>query len=581
MSLRFASSFRLALLALLALLCLGLDDGAPDAAPEPTRSFKQWAVAADHPLASEAGAEVLRKGGSAADAAAATMLALGVVSPASSGLGGGGFALYYDAKTKSFTFLDFREMAPGKTTPNMFKDQKAGTGPLSVPSQLGGLSSGVLGEPAGIAELLRRFGRVPRDVVTAPAIRYAEDGFDVRGEMLEATDPFVDQMKGDRVFRAWFEGKPLKLKSRVTNPALGKTLRAFAKDGDEPFYRGAIAREIVKANRAHGGVFTASDLAKYKVAERKPLEATRFGYRWVTAPPPSAGGYTMLASLELLERWLPRTSEPRDFVETDHALVESWKGPYQDRMKYLGDPDFVENPLESLTAPERVDARARLFRPTLAMDPDMFTQPLVDKDTRPATNPDNPGTSHLCVVDAEGNVASITTTVNLAYGARYTAAGMVMNDQMDDFASDVGKANAFGLVGGAPNLPAPGKRPLSSMTPTIVMDENGPVLCIGGSGGSRIITATEQVAYRTLVDGKSLGEAVRFPRVHHQAAPDRVRVESFARSPLGDLERLQDRGHVFEKAHHNAVVQAIRIDRAAGTLEATSDPRKGGTPAGD
>ena len=186
------------------------------------------------------------------------------------------------------------------------------------------------------------------------------------------------------------------------------------------------------------------------------------------------------------------------------------------------------------------------------------------------------------MVNAEGNAVSTPTTLHCSYGLGFAAegTGVLMNNELDDFAAAPGAPNAYGLLGGAANAPGPGKRPLSSMTPTIVMDAEGPVLCIGGSGGSRIMTATEQVAYRTLVDGKGLGEAVRFPRVHHQAAPDRVRVESFARSSLGDLERLQDRGHVFEKAHHNAVVQAIRIDRAAGTLEATSDPRKGGKPAG-
>ncbi|MCA9602026.1 MAG: gamma-glutamyltransferase, partial [Myxococcales bacterium] len=478
------------------------------------------------------------------------------------------------------TFLDFREMAPSGATEDMFKDQKPLGGPISNPSQLGGLSSGVPGEPAGIDALLTRFGKVKRSVVTAPAIRYAEKGFEPRGEVAEIFSAFADQMRDDRVFRTWFDGKTNKLKPRITNPALGKSIRAFAAGGAKPFYEGAIAKAIVRENRAHGGLFTDADLKNYKVVDRKPLEGEYFGYRWVSSPPPSAGGYTMLASLALLERWIPEGDRKHTDEHIDHAFVESWKGPYLDRMQYLGDPDFADVPLAELGATSRIESRAAHFRPGVAMAPVIYAEPL-PRETRPAKHPDNAGTSHLCVVDSEGNVASITTTVNLAFGARYTAAGIVLNDQMDDFAADVGKSNAFGLMGGAPNLPAPGKRPLSSMSPTIVFDANGPVLCVGGSGGSRIIAETEQVAFHTLVQGMPLGDAVRFPRVHHQASPDRTRVESKSMRGLTELAHLQYRGHSFEKSDHNAVVQAIQIVRGPSpTLIATSDPRKGGTPAG-
>ncbi len=546
--------------------------------------YRNYAVAADHPLASAAGAEVLEQGGSAADAAAATMLALGVVNPASSGLGGGGFALYYDAKTKEMTFLDFREMAPAAANKEMFKDQKAGEGPLSVPSMYGGLSSGVPGEAAGIEEMLNRFGKVSRGKVVAPALRYASDGFAASENLAKASKAFAAQLKKDPVMAAWFErGKDeISVGQVIKNPAHARTLRLLAASGAQAFYRGALAREIARTNRKWGGVMTPKDLANYKVAIRKPYSGEYVGLRWVSSPPPSAGGYTMMASLRLLERWIPSSQRKVGGAPLLHAFAESWKGPYLDRATYLGDPDFVEIPFDKLTADARVTERRNVFRNALAMEPQIFDQPLNPGDQR-VTQPDNPGTSHLCVVDGDGNVASVTTTVNLPFGARYTVGGVVMNDEMDDFASEAGAPNAFGLPGGIPNLPEPGKRPMSSMSPTIVLDGQGrPVFCGGASGGSRIITATQQVAWNVLVRGVPLAEAIAAPRVHHQGLPNTLRVEEFATPAQATLDALKARGHKIEMVHNNANVQAIHITYKDGKrmLHAASDPRKGGAPAG-
>jgi gamma-glutamyltranspeptidase/glutathione hydrolase len=365
-------------------------------------------------------------------------------------------------------------------------------------------------------------------------------------------------------------------------PELAATLRELGRRGSAPFYRGRIAREIVAANRRNGGIMAMADLRDYRVVEREPLEARRMGFRWVTAPAPSAGGYTMLASLGLLDRWIPAARRGEATGELMHAFAESWKGPFWDRASYFGDPDQVDVPIGRLLDDARIARRAARFRPTLAVPVDWYALPLARED-RPAQQPDNAGTSHLCVVDAEGNVASITTTVNLPFGARYTAAGMVMNDEMDDFASEVGEQNAFGLPGGAANLPAPGKRPVSTMTPTIVFDEAGrPVLCVGAAGGSRIVTATEQVAWHALVRGLEPNEALAHPRVHHQGVPDTLRVETERPLDAATIAALRARGHTIEEVGHSAIVQLIRI-RPEGSprLVAVSDPRKGGRPAGE
>ena len=558
-------------------LLLPLDARADD--PAHVGSYRNYAVAADHELASQAGAEILEAGGNAADAAAATMLALGVVNPQSSGLGGGGLALYYDAESGELTFLDFREAAPLAATPDMFDPNEPTEGPASRPSQLGGMASGVPGEPAGIEDLVRRFGSKGLDEIAAPAVRLAEDGFEVREALARMSEAFAVHLREDPVMLRWLgDGDALNAGEILRQPELARTLRLFGRRGARPFYRGAVARAIVSANRRNGGILTREDLRAYRVVERDALDGEYFGFRWFTAPPPSAGGYAMLASLALLERWIPPARRRSGGQELAHAFAESWKGPFWDRAAYFGDSDHVEVPLERLVESTRMSRRADAYRPSLATPADQYSLPLPEVARGPASPANDNGTSHLCVVDSDGNVASVTTTVNLPFGARYTAAGMVMNDQMDDFASNVGEANAFGLPGGAPNLPAAGKRPISSMTPTIVLGEQGAVLCVGGSGGSRIGTATQQVAYHALVRAVSPQEAIELPRVHHQGMPDILRIEETNTQPEAVVNALRARGHVVETQHHAGVVQMIHI--RDGQLTAVSDPRKGGRPAG-
>jgi gamma-glutamyltranspeptidase/glutathione hydrolase len=555
-----------------ALLLVGLTSGSPSGHGA---VFEAEAVAADHLEASKAGAEVLAAGGNAADAAAATMLALGVVNPASSGLGGGGFALYYCAKDGSLTFLDFRERAPRASNAAMFDDDgDRPPGPANAPSQLGGLAAGVPGEPAGIEALVNRFGKLALRDVIAPALRLAENGFAVSEALAKMGKAFGMQLREDTVMSKW----DLQPGGRLQRPALARVLRAFGQKGAAVIYGGVIGREMVAAVQERGGIMTLNDLYAYRVRTREPLETEAFGYRWVTAPPPSAGGFTMIQSLSILEEAVGENPEPG--APLLHAMAESWKGPFLDRQRYFGDPDHVILPMNGMLSPRRIQKRAALAADGKAHPSSAYDFP-VTWSAEGARTPDNAGTSHLCVVDAEGNVASVTTTVNLPFGARFTGGGIVMNDEMDDFSRGGGQANAFGLVGGHRNLPAPWKRPVSTMSPTIVLQGGDPALCVGASGGSRIVTATQQVAMNVLLHGMNAGDAVAAPRIHHQGIPETLRVEKIA--PLGDdlQEALRARGHEIAPIHNVANVQAIQIERTPERrLHAASDPRKGGQPAG-
>ena len=329
---------------------------------------------------------------------------------------------------------------------------------------------------------------------------------------------------------------------------------------------------------------TPGDLRGYTVSERPPLEALRFGRRWVTVPPESAGGYTLLTSLGLLERWLPRDGGTPSEVDLLHAMVESWRGPAVDRARYFTDPEHQVVPVEALLDPSRIAARAALFSPEHARPTMDYDLPLAGAPAGVTVHqPVGTGTSHLCVVDSAGNVASVTTTVNIPFGAGTSVDGFWLNDQLDDFTTEApapGTPGAAVLPGGYANLAAPGHRPVSSMTPTIVFDGEAPVLCVGGSGGGYIITAVVQAAYRALVLGEAPGDAVAHPRIHQPATPDVVSAE--AGIPPEVIAGLRARGHTVDEMRYGAMVQMVRITRSPNgvTLDAASDPRKGGRPAG-
>jgi len=557
-------------------------------APQHSATYRRFAIATDHPEASSAGAEILAAGGTAADAAAAAMLALGVASPASSGLGGGGFALYYRASDRSVTFLDFRESAPAAMTAGLIAPMVMGPpvtdGGAPPTSRAMGLTVGVPGEPRGIEELLRRFGTLGLARVVAPAVRLAEQGFTPSEHLAGLSQRFVGALRHDPLGSTWVPDGADGIRADVTlrNPALAQTLRSFGAHGAGIFYEGPLADDIVRTAVRIGGVLTADDLRRYRVTERAPLVGNRYGHRWVTAPPESAGGYTMLASLALLERWLPGGGAAPAEADVLHAMAESWRGPFLDRARYFGDPDYVSVPVEALLDPARIATRAALFDPARSRPSRDYDLPLPDRAAGPpAPVPPGTGTSHVCVVDAEGNIASVTTTINIPFGAGVSVAGFWLNDELDDFTIPPAPGNpAAQLPGSALNQAAPNRRPVSTMTPTIVFQGDDPVLVIGGSGGTRIVTSVEQAAWRAIVLRAPVGEAVAHPRIHQAAQPEGLSAEAATADAV--VAALRARGHQTDSLRYGAIVQAIRIARGADgvSLEAASDPRKGGRPAG-
>ena len=532
------------------------------------------AVASAHPLASEAGAAVLREGGHAVDAAIAAAFVLAVVEPESSGLGGGGFALLYRAQDGRTVAVDFREVAPAAARPDMF------AGPLSEgrrrPSLEGGTAVAVPGAVRGYAELARRFGTWPLSRLVEPAVRLAERGFSVGEHYVRAARERRACLAARPAAAAAFlvpgkEGAPFVPSpgTRQKNPALARTLRLLGRDPDA-FYRGPLAESIARAAQDEGGLLSAADLAAYRVKDLTPLRGLYRGYGIVSVPLPSAGGAIVVGLLQALEHDDPRAGGYRP-VPFLHAMVEIEKELFA-RRALLGDPDFVpgaEREVKWMTSPEGAAAmRAAVGPRARAIE-------------GPPPPPESSETSHLSVIDGAGNAVAHTTSVNAHFGACVVVpgAGFVLNDTMDDFDSAPGVPNGFGAVGSGVNTPAPGKAPLSSMAPTLVFDPGGRLLlAVGASGGTRIPTAVAQVISHIVDDGMSLSQAVSAPRLHHQWRPDVVQVDP------GGLEAetaraLEALGHVLTfRARPGAVSQAVRVTEE-GWREAASDASGPGAPA--
>jgi gamma-glutamyltranspeptidase / glutathione hydrolase len=527
-------------------------------------------VATAHPIASDIAARVLREGGNAADAAVAAAFALSVVEPQSSGVGGGGFALVYVARTNEIHALDFREVAPQAARPDMFA---GGPADGRRPSLDGGLAVAVPGAVKGYAELARRFGSRPLPALVEPAARVADGGFTVGPAYANAARSRVDCLAARpaaaRELLAPGEGGRPRVPvpgDRLVRKDLARTLRLLGRDPDA-FYRGPLAERIARAARDDGGVLTAADLARYRVRERDTVEGHYRGHRVVSMGLPSAGGAILVALLQALEREDPRAGgyRPPRFL---HAMAELEKRIFA-RRAVLGDPDFAKR------APAVV---AALVSPETAQ---RLAAEVGDRAT-PAADvaPDREGlnTTHLSVVDRDGNAVALTTTVNFRFGACVVVpgTGILLDDEMDDFDAAPGVPNAYGLVGTGANAPAPGKTPLSSMAPTFVFDPGGRLwLALGAEGGSTIPTTVAQVISHLVDDGMPLAQALAAPRLHHQWQPDAIRVE-----PNGleaeTARALAARGHridVAERPWGNAM--AVRR-RADGMWEAASDPRYDG-----
>ena len=491
------------------------------AAPLELESNSGMVVTSQH-LASEVGAAILREGGNAIDAAVAVGYALAVTHPCCGNLGGGGFMVIHFADGKN-TFINFRERAPLAARADMLLDAQGNV--VSNRSLTGYLAVGVPGTVMGLETARQKYGTLPRARLIAPAIKLAEDGFVLtRGDvdvLAEGNQAFREQPNVAAIFLN--HGKPFEPGDRLTQKDLAATLRAISRGGPDAFYHGAIAAAVGSASRANGGLLTSEDFAAYTATESAPVSCSYRGYTILSAPPPSSGGITLCEMLQVLEGY-PLKAMGFHSSAAVHVMTEAMRHAYRDRNTYLGDPAFIDNPTARLlSAPYAESIRAQI-QPGRAT-PSAALPGLAAADEHATT-------THYSVVDRLGNAVSVTYTINESFGAKVIAGntGFLLNDEMDDFTAKPGVANVFGLVQGNANAVAAGKRPLSSMTPTLVFKDGKPVLVVGTPGGSRIITTVMEVIVNFIDHGMTLQEAVDAPRIHHQWLPDTIGAEPFALS---------------------------------------------------
>ncbi len=521
---------------------------------------RSHAIASAHPLATEAGLLVLEAGGNAFDAAVAVSAALAVVEPYGSGLGGGGFWLLHRARDGHQVMVDGRERAPAAATADMYLDDQGKVIPGA--SIDGPLAAGIPGVPAGLAHIAGRYGRLPLAVSLAPAIILARDGFPVDHVYRKMAGFRLSALQRSTAASEQFlhGGEPPPEGYRLRQPALAATLTAIARHGARAFYDGEIAERLVTAVRADGGIWTRQDLLDYRVVERAPVVA-RFGnHRLVSASLPSSGGILLAQMLNMLES---RPLDGLDETARVHLLVEFMRRAYADRARYLGDADHVHVPVARLLSPGHARRLAENIDPELATPSAILSDP-------PDAGRD---TTHFSVLDLEGNRVAATLSVNYPFGSCFVAAGtgVLLNDEMDDFSAKPGTANAYGLIGNGANAIAPGKRMLSSMSPTFV---EGPerVAILGTPGGSRIITMV-LLSLLDAVDGRPVSEWVARGRFHHQYLPDRIEVEPGALAQEV-IEALRLKGHrIRELEDDYGNMQAIAWDLRSGEVTAASDPR--------
>jgi len=514
-------------------------------------------VASDHALATEAGLNILRQGGNAIDAAVAVGFALAVVQPYAGNLGGGGFMLIRavgsDPQSDSEVALDFRETAPAAAHRDMYLDADGQV--VRGRSLFTHHAIGVPGTVAGLTEALRTHGTLPLDAVIAPAIALAQDGFTVSrvlAEMLAHNRDTLGRWPSTRAIFFRPDGTPLAEGDTLTQRDLAETLRAIARDGAAGFYGGLVAARIIAEIASHGGPMTLSDLAAYRTVARAPVVGHYRGFRIAAMPPPSSGGVHVVQMLNLLERY-PMSDYGAGSAQALHLMAEAMKLAYADRALWLGDPDFVDVPVAGLTSRAYADTLAAHIDPMRAR---------ASSDIRPGQPPpdESHDTTHYSVVDAHGNVASVTTTLNLNFGSGIvaTGTGVLLNNEMDDFSARPGVPNAFGLMGGDANAIAPGKRPLSSMTPVIVYRDGQPWLVTGSPGGARIISTVLQAIVNAVDFGLNPMESAAMPRIHHQWLPDVLQVEK-GFSP-DTLRLLADMGHNVRATGVMGRTQTIQID---------------------
>jgi gamma-glutamyltranspeptidase/glutathione hydrolase len=533
---------------------LALAAGATEAASPAPQGAERGMVVSAHRLASQIGVAVLRRGGNAVDAAIATAYALAVTFPEAGNLGGGGFMLIRMADGRE-TFVDFRETAPAAATRTMFLD--ASGMPVPLRSTRGYLAAGIPGTVAGLELAREAYGTRPRAKLVGPAIELAARGFVLdQGDaefLAEGAADFRKDAAASTIFLK--DGKPYVAGERLVQKDLARMLRIIARDGADGFYRGEPARLISEASRAGGGVFSRSDFAGYRAVEREPLECGYREYRVVSAPPPSSGGVVLCESLNILSGW-PVNPASFHSAQSVHYMTEALRRAFRDRNVELGDPDFVDADVERLISPTYADALRR------GIDPDKATPSL--SLPSPGFAIEGSTTTHVSVVDEAGNAVSLTYTLNDWFGARVVAAGtgILLNNEMDDFSAKPGSPNMYGLVEGEKNAIAPGKRPLSSMAPTIVTRDGGLLLVIGTPGGSHIPTAILQAMVNLIDYRMSITEAIDAPRIHAQWIPDTLYYEDHGLS-ADTLAVLAAKGHRLEAMESWNHVAAILVGAPA------------------
>lgn len=570
-----------------------------DAGERHSGLYERYAVAADHPVASAAGAEILAKGGNAVDAAVAASFTLSVVRPFSCGIGGGGFMMISlpsenEDGARTERAICYRETAPAGATRLVYEgidNQRA--------SLDGGTACGVPGTVAGLLYALENYGTLDRETVMAPAIRAALNGFTADAAFVSAVKGAVGRFERDDSYQERFASTWEQLLGRgeiavgdvIRNPEQASLLEAIAREGEDAFYTGDVAASIraavnadAKLNGFIGEWFGETDLASPFVEDLDPIGVMFAGRRVLLMPPPSSGGIAIGQTFGLLERqglsqsWDERRNLGSRVAYT-HGLIEAFKFAFAGRARYLADTRFDSVPTRRMLSEDRLDEIARCIDPERTFGPEHYGSF--------AQFGDDDGTSHISVIDADGGAAACTETINTGFGSLLVVPGLgfCMNNEMDDFTTRRGVANAYGLQQSETNLPRPGKRPLSSMSPTIVLLDDEPEIVAGASGGPRIITATAQTILNVLVREMNAAEAVRARRMHHQWVPASLFVErGFDKSEAGDegsvTDALGELGHEIKQLTSSAVVQMVR-KRADGMIEAASDPRKGGRPAGE
>lgn len=580
MNVRALASLLLSLAALASLAPAAAQESSASALPwqdeQPVRARHGMVVSVHH-LASDAGLEILRRGGNAVDAAVATGFALAVVHPAAGNLGGGGFMLIRAADGNS-TFIDYREKAPLAATETMYQDAKGNVLPESDlrSSVIGYRSIATPGSVAGLVYAERRYGHLGLARVMEPAIQLAKSGFALTDEEAhELADPDLARFADSkRIFQR--DGQLYTAGEVFKQPELARTLARIAADPDD-FYHGKLAEELLADLKKGGALLTAEDLAQYNVVEREPVQGTFHHFTILSAPPPSSGGVVLVSALNILEGYdLARLGDRSP--AWIHLATEAWRRAYMDRADYLGDPDYNTIPVAELTSKKYAEAwrkgidlklatpSAKLMRPAGFLPPAPTTA-----GTRRAESPD---TTHYSVVDNEGNAVSVTTTLNDSFGSHVTAGslGILLNDEMDDFAAKMGVPNMFGLIQGPANAIAPGKRPLSSMTPTIVLEDGRLRYVLGTPGGARIISVTGNILLSAAEGGLNIQQAVDAPRFHHQYLPDKLYLEpGFSKSTLSALRAM---GYTLSvKDGHWSNGECIAIDPKSGELLGGQDQR--------